>query len=109
MIKLKDLLFEKVAHTQKSLQWVGHDYIPMTPKVIKQIMGDTPITVFHNLDPDSIKNKLSQVIGSKKSISSYIPKSLTVLIIFFMPILSANLTVIKFLDFSMPVLIVVKP
>ena len=71
MIKLKDLLFEKVAHTQKSLQWVGHDYIPMTPKVIKQIMGDTPITVFHNLDPDSIKNKLSQVIGSKKSISSY--------------------------------------
>ena len=26
MIKLKDLLFEKVAHTQKSLQWVGHDY-----------------------------------------------------------------------------------
>ena len=71
MIKLKDLLFEKVAHSKKSLEWVGHDYIPMTPKVIKQIMGDTPITVFHNLDPDSIKNKLSQVIGSKKSISSY--------------------------------------
>ena len=71
MIKLKDLLFEKVAHSRKSLEWVGHDYIPMTPKVIQQIMGDTPITVFHNLDPDSIKNKLSQVIGSKKSISSY--------------------------------------
>jgi hypothetical protein len=34
-------------------------------------MGDTPITVFHNLDPDSIKNKLSKVIGKKKSISSY--------------------------------------
>ena len=71
MIKLKDLLLEKVAHSKKSLEWVGHDYIPMTPKVIKQIIGDTPITVFHNLDPDSIKNKLSQVIGSKKSISSY--------------------------------------
>ena len=71
MIKLKDLLFEKVAHSKKSLEWVGHDYIPMTPKVMQQIMGDTPITVFHNLDPDSIKNKLSQVIGSKKSISSY--------------------------------------
>ena len=68
MIKLKDLLFEKVAHSKKSLEWVGHDYIPMTPKVMQQIMGDTPITVFHNLDPDSIKNKLSQVIGSKKSI-----------------------------------------
>ena len=47
------------------------DFIPMFPKVMKQIMGDTPITVFHNLDPNSIKNKLSKVIGSKKSISSY--------------------------------------
>ena len=71
MIKLKDLLFEKVAHTKKSLEWVSLDYIPMSPKVMKQIMGDTPITVFHNLDPDSIKNKLSKVIGKKKSISSY--------------------------------------
>ena len=50
MIKLKDLLFENVAHTQKSLQWVYHDYIPMTPKVMKQIMGDTPVTALHNVD-----------------------------------------------------------
>jgi len=71
MIYLKDLLFEKVAHTKKSLEWVSLDYIPMSPKVMKQIMGDTPITVFHNLDSDSIKNKLSKVVGSKKSISSY--------------------------------------
>ena len=71
MIKLKDLLFEKVAHSKKSLEWVSLDYIPMSPKVIKQIMGDTPITVFHNLNPDAIKNKLSKVIGKKKSISSY--------------------------------------
>ena len=71
MIYLKDLLFEKIAHTKKSLEWVSLDYIPMSPKVMKQIMGDTPITVFHNLDPDSIKNKLSKVVGSKKSISSY--------------------------------------
>ena len=71
MIKLKDLLFEKVAHTKKSLEWVSLDYIPMSPKVMKQIMGDTPITVFHNLDSDSIKNKLSKVVKSKKSISSY--------------------------------------
>ena len=71
MIKLKDLLFEKVAHTKKSLEWVSMDYIPMSPKVMKQIMGDTPITVFHNLDPDSIKNKLPKVVGSKKSISTY--------------------------------------
>ena len=71
MIKLKDLLFEKVAHTKKSLEWVSLDYIPMSPKVMKQIMGDTPITVFHNLNPDSIKNKLPKVVGSKKSISTY--------------------------------------
>ena len=62
MIKLKDLLFEKVAHSKKSLEWVSMDYIPMSPKVMKQIMGDTPITVFHNLDSDSIKNKLSKVV-----------------------------------------------
>ena len=71
MIKLTDILFEKVAHSKKSLEWVSMDFIPMFPKVMKQIMGDTPITVFHNLDPDSIKNKLSKVVGSKKSISSY--------------------------------------
>ena len=71
MIKLKDLLFEKVAHSKKSLEWVSMDYIPMSPKVMKQIMGDTPVTVFHNLDPDSIKNKLSKVVKSKKSISTY--------------------------------------
>ena len=71
MIKLKELLFEKVAHTKKSLEWVSMDYIPMTPKTMKEIMGDTPITVFHNLNPDSIKNKLSKVVGKKKSISTY--------------------------------------
>ena len=71
MIKLKDLLFEKVAHSKKSLEWVSMDFIPMFPKVMKQIMGDTPITVFHNLDSDSIKNKLSKVVGSKKSISTF--------------------------------------
>ena len=72
MIKLKDLLLEaQVAHTQKSLQWVYHDYIPMTPKVMKQIMGDTPVTTFHNLNWFAIKNQLPKVIGKKKSISTY--------------------------------------
>ena len=72
MIKLKDILLEaKVAHTQKSLQWVYHGYIAMTPKVMKQIMGDVPITTFHNLDWFAIKNQLPKVLGSKKSISTY--------------------------------------
>ena len=67
MIKLKDLLFEKVAHTKKSLEWVSMDFIPMSPKVMQQIMGDTPITTFHNLNPDSVKTKLSKVIPYKKA------------------------------------------
>ena len=71
MIKLKDLLFEKVAHTKKSLEWVSMDYIPMSPKVMKQIMGDVPITTFHNLNWFAIKNQLPKVVGSKKSISTY--------------------------------------
>ena len=72
MIKLKNILLEaQVAHTQKSLQWVYHGYIPMTPKVIKQIMGDVPITTFHNLNPDAVKKQLPKVLGKKKSISTY--------------------------------------
>ena len=69
--KLKDLLFEKVAHTKKSLEWVSLDYIPMSPKVMKQILGDTPVTTFHNLNWFAIKKQLPKVIGSKKSISTY--------------------------------------
>ena len=73
MIKLKNILLEiqGVAHSKKSLEWVYHDYIPMTPKVMKQIMGDTPITIFHNLDWFSVKHYLPKVIGAKKSISTY--------------------------------------
>ena len=73
MIYLKDILLEiqGVAHSKKSLEWVSHDYIPMTPKVMKQIMGDTPITIFHNLDWFSVKHYLPKVIGAKKSISTY--------------------------------------
>jgi len=72
VIKLKDLLLEaKVAHTEKSMQWVYDDFIPMIPKTMKQIMGDTPITTFHNLNWFSIKKQLPKVIGKKKSISTY--------------------------------------
>ncbi len=71
MIKLKDLLPEAVAHTQKSLQWVYHGYIPMTPKVMKQIMGDTPINAFHNVDWLSAKKQVPKIIGKKKSISTF--------------------------------------
>ena len=72
MIYLKNILLEaKVAHTQKSLQWVYHGYVAMTPKVIKEIMGDVPITTFHNLNPDAVKKQLPKVLGRKKSISTY--------------------------------------
>ena len=72
MIYLKDILLEtQIAHTQKSLQWVYHGYIAMTPKVIKQIMGDVPIPTFHNLNPEAVKKQLPNFIGKKKSISTY--------------------------------------
>ena len=72
MINLKDLLLEtKVAHTQKSLMWVHQNYIPMYPKVMKQIMRDVPITTFHNIDWYNAKVMLPKVLGKKKSISTY--------------------------------------
>ena len=75
MIKLKDILLEaplpKVAHTKKSLEWVAHDYIPMTPKVMKQIMGDTPVTAFHNVDWLKAREQVPKIIGKKKSISTF--------------------------------------
>ena len=71
MIKLKDLITEKIAHSKKSLEWVSMDYIPMSPKTMKQILGDTPVTTFHNLNWFAIKKQLPKVIGSKKSISTY--------------------------------------
>ena len=71
MIKLKDLITEYVAHTDKSLQWVYHGYIPMTPKVMKQIMGDTPINAFHNVDWFNAIKNIPKIIGKKKSISTF--------------------------------------
>ena len=71
MIKLTDLLFEQIAHTKKSLEWVSMDFIPMSPPVMKQIMGDAPITAFHNLNWFAIKKQLPKVLGTKKSISTY--------------------------------------
>ena len=75
MIYLKDILLEatwpKVAHTKKSLEWVAHDYIPMTPKVIKQIMGDTEINAFHNVDWLKAREQMPKVLGKKKSISTF--------------------------------------
>jgi hypothetical protein len=38
---------------------------------MKQIMGDTPVTTFHNLNWFAVKKQLPKVIGSKKSISTY--------------------------------------
>tara|TARA_B100001250_G_scaffold395070_1_gene399596 strand:- start:50 stop:931 length:882 start_codon:yes stop_codon:yes gene_type:complete len=72
MIKLKDLLFEtKVAHTQKSLQWVAQGFIPMYPKIMKKVLGDVPITALHNIDWYNAKVMLPKVLGKKKSISTY--------------------------------------
>ena len=71
MVRLQDLLFEYIAHTKKSLEWVSMDFIPMTPKTMKQILGDTPVSAFHNVDWFNAKKQIPNIIGKKKSISTY--------------------------------------
>ena len=47
------------------------DFIPMTPKTMKQILGDTPVSAFHNVDWFNAKKQIPNIIGKKKSISTY--------------------------------------
>ena len=47
------------------------DFIPMTPKTMKQILGDTPVNAFHNVDWFNAKKQIPNIIGKKKSISTY--------------------------------------
>ena len=95
MIKLKDLLFEtKVAHTQKSLQWVAQGFIPMYPKIMKQVLGDVPITALHNIDWYNAKVMLPKVLGKKKSISTLL-RVLHVLIQSELPLVYWELVVVS--------------
>ena len=47
------------------------DFIPMPPKTMKQILGDTPVNAFHNVDWFNAKKQIPNIIGKKKSISTY--------------------------------------
>ena len=82
MIKLKDLLNERMygkqlndkwypAHSREALSWsLTHDYVPLYPKTMESIIGKVPINSFHVTDPSHI-GTLQQILGKKKSISTF--------------------------------------
>ena len=78
MIKLKDILLELkatsfktgAAHETKTIKNVHHGRIPIYPTLMKKVIGDVPINAFHNTDWFKAKS-LKNVIGKKKSLSSY--------------------------------------
>ena len=82
MIKLKDLLNETMygsnlndkwypAHTKDALSWtLTHNYVPLYPKTMEQVIGKIPINAFHVTGPYHIKT-LKDILGKKKSISTF--------------------------------------
>ena len=78
MIKLKDLLSEMVgdwdgngpAWSGKTYEFISDWMIPISPPVIKKILGDIKVSVFHSTDINGIK-KLKGLTGKSKSISSF--------------------------------------
>ena len=83
MIKLKYLLDENramtpmkhsewyPAHTRDALEWtLTHNYVPIYPKTMEQVIGKTRVNSFHVTSPQNIES-LQKVIGKKKSISTF--------------------------------------
>lgn len=78
MIKLKDLLTEMVGDWEgDGPAWSGKTYefmekymIPLSPPVIKKVLGDIKVFVFHATDIDGVK-KLKSLSGKSKSISTF--------------------------------------
>ena len=83
MIKLKYLLNESramtpmkhsewyPAHTRAALEWtLTHNYVPIYPKTMEQVIGKTRVNSFHVTSPQNIES-LQKVIGKKKSISTF--------------------------------------
>ena len=83
MIKLKYLLDENramtpmkqsewyPAHTRDALAWtLTHNYVPIYPKTMEQVIGKTRVNSFHVTSPQNIES-LGKIIGKKKSISTF--------------------------------------
>lgn len=83
MIKLKYLLDENramtpmkqsewyPAHTRDALAWtLTHNYVPIYPKTMEQVIGKTRVNSFHVTSPENIES-LGKIIGKKKSISTF--------------------------------------
>ncbi len=59
------------AHTRDALEWtLTHNYVPIYPKTMEQVIGKTRVNSFHVTSPQNIES-LQKVIGKKKSISTF--------------------------------------
>ena len=76
MIKLKYLLDENrpmtpmkqsewYPHTRDPLAWtLTHNYVPIYPKTMEQVIGKTRVNSFHVTSPENIES-LGKIIGKK--------------------------------------------
>lgn len=59
------------AHTRDALSWtLSHNYVPIYPKTMEQVIGKTRVNSFHVTSPENIES-LGKIIGKKKSISTF--------------------------------------
>ena len=59
------------AHTNTALHWIRNKHIPLTPKVVEQIVGKKiPVKSFHITGPESL-HRVKNVLTSKKSLSTF--------------------------------------
>ena len=69
MIKLKDLITE-VAWEQKTLDHVRKFRVPISAPIMKKVIGDIDMSVFHVAEHFDLR-KLKSLVGKKKSLSAF--------------------------------------
>ena len=69
MIKLKDLLKE-VAWEEKTLDHVRKFRVPISAPIMKKVIGDIDMSVFHVAEHFDLR-KLKSLVGKKKSLSTF--------------------------------------
>ena len=69
MIKLKDLIME-VAWEEKTLDHVRKFRVPISAPIMKKVIGDIDMSVFHVAEHFDLP-KLKSLVGKKKSLSTF--------------------------------------
>ena len=69
MIKLKDLITE-VAWEEKTLDHVRKFRVPISAPIMKKVIGDIDMSVFHVAEHFDLR-KLKSLVGKKKSLSTF--------------------------------------